>query len=63
MLFRLQLKPISGVNGKLIKELGKIDHNKPIHIKFGEPFRVTGNGKEENQKIIDFIQSALKEWK
>jgi 1-acyl-sn-glycerol-3-phosphate acyltransferase len=49
-------------NGKWIKELGPIDHNKPIHIKFGEPMRVTGNGKEENQKIIDFIQSSLKEW-
>jgi 1-acyl-sn-glycerol-3-phosphate acyltransferase len=49
-------------NGKFIKELGTIDHNKHIHIKFGEPMRVTGNGKEENQKIIDFIQSSLKEW-
>ena len=49
-------------NGKLIKELGPIDRHKPIHIKFGEPFRVTGNGKEENQKIMDFIQSSLKEW-
>jgi 1-acyl-sn-glycerol-3-phosphate acyltransferase len=50
-------------NGKLIKELGRIDRHKPIHIRFGEPFRVSGNGKEENQKIIDFIQSSLKEWK
>jgi 1-acyl-sn-glycerol-3-phosphate acyltransferase len=46
----------------LIKELGPIDHNKPIHIKFGEPFSITGNGKEENQKIINFIQASLKEW-
>jgi 1-acyl-sn-glycerol-3-phosphate acyltransferase len=50
-------------NGKWIKELGPLDRHKPIHIKFGEPFRVTGSGKEENQKIIDFIQSSLKEWK
>jgi 1-acyl-sn-glycerol-3-phosphate acyltransferase len=50
-------------NGKCIKELGPLDHNKPIHIKFGEPFRIAGNGKEENQKIIDFIQSSLQEWK
>ena len=49
-------------NGKLIKELGPIDRHKPIHIRFGEPFRVTGNGKEENQRIIDFIKVALKEW-
>lgn len=50
-------------NGKLIRELGPLDRHKPIHIKFGEPFPVTGNGKEENQKIIDFIQTNLKQWK
>lgn len=50
-------------NGKLVKELGPIDIHKPIHFRFGEPFRVTGSGKEENQKIIDFIQTALGEWK
>ena len=49
-------------NGKWIKELGPIDSSKHIHFKFGEPFYITGNGKEENQKIIDFIQSSLKEW-
>ena len=50
-------------NGKLIKELGPIDHHKHIHIKFGEPMQITGNGKMDNQKIIDFIKSSLGEWK
>lgn len=50
-------------NGKLIKELGPIDRHKLIHIKFDEPMRISGNGKEENQKIIDFIQTSLEEWK
>jgi 1-acyl-sn-glycerol-3-phosphate acyltransferase len=50
-------------NGKLIKELGPIDCNKPIHIKFGEPFPIKGNGREEHQKIIDYIKSSLEEWK
>jgi len=49
-------------NGKIIKELGPIDHHKPIHIKFGAPFSVTGTGKEENQWIIDFIQTSLIDW-
>jgi len=48
--------------GKIIKELGPLDSNKPICIKFGEPFSVQGTGKEENQKIIEFIQSCLREW-
>jgi 1-acyl-sn-glycerol-3-phosphate acyltransferase len=50
-------------NGKLVKELGPIDRHKPIHFRFGEPFSVTGNGKEENQRIITFIQDTLAEWK
>jgi 1-acyl-sn-glycerol-3-phosphate acyltransferase len=49
-------------NGRIIKELGPLDSSKTIHIKFGEPFPVNGSGKEENQKIIDFIQTSLKEW-
>jgi 1-acyl-sn-glycerol-3-phosphate acyltransferase len=50
-------------NGKIIKEFGPIDHKKTIFIKFGEPFMVDGSGKEENNKIINFIQSSLSEWK
>jgi 1-acyl-sn-glycerol-3-phosphate acyltransferase len=49
-------------NGKLIKEAGPLDSHKQIHFKFGEPISITGNGKEDNQRIIDFIQSSLKEW-
>ena len=49
-------------NGKWIKEIGPIDRHKTIHIKFGDPFLVTGNGKQENQKIVDFIQDSLREW-
>lgn len=49
-------------NGKMIKEIGPLDHNKIIHIKFGEPITIGGNGKEENQRIVDFIKSSLKEW-
>jgi 1-acyl-sn-glycerol-3-phosphate acyltransferase len=49
-------------NGKFIKELGPIDCNKDIHFRFGEPFNVSGNGKEENNRIIEFIQNSLKEW-
>ncbi len=50
-------------NGKIIKELGPIDRHKTIYIKFGEPFTITGTGKEENQKVIDFIIASLEEWK
>jgi 1-acyl-sn-glycerol-3-phosphate acyltransferase len=49
-------------NGKIIKEIGKLDHTKPIHIKFAEPFYITGSGKDENQKIIDYIIENLETW-
>ena len=49
--------------GKIFRGLGKLDRRKPIYIKFGEPFEVTTTGKEENQRIIDFIQFSLDEWK
>jgi 1-acyl-sn-glycerol-3-phosphate acyltransferase len=49
-------------NGKIIKEIGKLDHTKLIYMKFGEPFAVQGPGKEENQFVINFIQSNLKVW-
>jgi 1-acyl-sn-glycerol-3-phosphate acyltransferase len=49
-------------NGKLIKEIGKLDHKKEIHIKFGEPFTISGNGKEENQQVINFILENLRVW-
>lgn len=50
-------------NGKLIKELGPLNSNKQIHFKFGEPFGITGNGKDDNQRIIDFIKTSLQDWK
>ncbi len=50
-------------NGKLIKELGPLDSKKTIYFKFGEPFLITGNGKEDNQRIIEFIHTSLQEWK
>lgn len=49
-------------NGKKAKDLGHLKRNEPIHIKFGEPLSVTGNGKEQHQYCIDFIQKHLKKW-
>ena len=48
--------------GKLIKELGPLDSRKPIHFRFGEPFDISGTGKADNQRIIDFITESLNEW-
>ena len=49
-------------NGKIIKEIGKLDHTRLIYMKFADPFSITGSGKEENQQVIDYIIQNLKEW-
>ncbi|WP_026475990.1 lysophospholipid acyltransferase family protein [Alkaliphilus transvaalensis] len=49
-------------NGKYLKDLGPIYREEPIHIAFGEPMDITGNGREEHKRIIDFISSHHNEW-
>lgn len=49
-------------NGTLVKDVGALDRKLPIHIEFGEPFRVQGAGKAEHQAVIDFISERLKVW-
>jgi 1-acyl-sn-glycerol-3-phosphate acyltransferase len=49
-------------NGRIVKELGPLDSSKHIHLRFGEPFELKGTGRDENQKIISFIQASLEEW-
>ncbi|HOI29794.1 MAG TPA: lysophospholipid acyltransferase family protein [Melioribacteraceae bacterium] len=49
-------------NGKIIKEFGRIDPDKEVHIAFGEPMTVTGNGTEQHDKSVQFILNSLKSW-
>jgi 1-acyl-sn-glycerol-3-phosphate acyltransferase len=56
------LKSDAWGNGKRIKEFGKIDPSKPVHIHFGDPLFVKGSGREEHESIIGFIEEKLKEW-
>jgi len=46
-------------NGRFIKEFGKIEISKQVYITFGEPMKITGNGSEENEKVIKFIKDNL----
>ncbi|MGE5364657.1 MAG: lysophospholipid acyltransferase family protein [Bacteroidota bacterium] len=50
-------------NGSLIKDAGKIQTKRTVHICFGEPFFVESPaGTAEQQRVIDFITSKLIEW-
>ncbi len=50
-------------NGKIIKDLGKIDPTKKVHFAFGQPMWIEGRGTDENRAIIDFITTKLQAWK
>jgi 1-acyl-sn-glycerol-3-phosphate acyltransferase len=49
-------------NGKLIKDLGKISPNKPVHFYFGNPLVIRGNGREIHNHIVSLIRGKLQEW-
>ena len=49
-------------NGKYLKELGPLRRTSPIHMVFGHPFPISGNGKEEHKQVIDFIITHLQQW-
>ena len=46
-------------NGKYLKDLGRLNRDEPIWMAFGEPFTVQGNGKEDHQRVIEFIEKNL----
>jgi len=58
----LALKTDFVEQGKLIKDIGKLNREKTVYIKFGEPLKIEGNGKAEHEVIIEFISENLKKW-
>ena len=56
------LKTDAWGNGRWIKDVGKIDSSKTVHICFGDPITIKNHGKEEHKFIIRFIQDKLRTW-
>ncbi len=48
--------------GKYHRDFGKIDPRKKVHIYFGNPLTIKGNGREEHEYIINFISQKLASW-
>ncbi len=61
-LVPLALKTDAWENGKVIKDLGRIDRSKRAHFEFGEAMHVHGRGAEEHQVVVEFIQERLRSW-
>jgi 1-acyl-sn-glycerol-3-phosphate acyltransferase len=49
--------------GKGIKDFGPIRPEKTVHFQFGEPMMVQGNGREEHNAVVEFIQKNIAAWK
>ena len=58
----LAVKTDAWANGKKLKDFGPFQNDRPVHFAFGEPMAITGNGKDQNDAIIAFIQGKLAEW-
>ena len=56
------VKTDAWTNGKLIKDLGKINPAVSTHFAFGAPMTIEGKGREEQQQVIDFISGKIKTW-
>jgi len=49
-------------NGKWVKDMGPINHQKPLYFKFGNAIPVTGKSKEVHQQVVEFISQNLTAW-
>ena len=58
----LALKTDIWCNGRLLKDFGRIDPSKPPHFAFDAPISVHARGGDELQRVIDFIETKLKQW-
>jgi len=58
----IALKTDAWSNGKFLKDFGRIDPAKTVHIAFGRALQIRDRGSEEHQQIIDFIAEKLQEW-
>ena len=51
-----------GSNGRLVRDFGKIRPELPVHIAFGEPMEVSGNGRDCQAEIVRFIGERYRKW-
>ena len=59
----LALKTDAWGNGTILKDYGTIRPEIPVHFCFGDPVRIRGAGKNEQEEIIEFIQWKLAAWR
>jgi 1-acyl-sn-glycerol-3-phosphate acyltransferase len=48
--------------GRVLRDFGPVRRDRPVHVRFGPVFPVTGNGREANDRCLAFIVDSLREW-
>lgn len=59
----LALKTDAWQLGRWVSDVGKIVPARRVKMEFGPAIRVTGRGGNEQQTIVDFIETKLSEWR
>jgi 1-acyl-sn-glycerol-3-phosphate acyltransferase len=49
--------------GSLLKDFGAIHPNRPINLEFGSPMTIEGNGKNQQEQVIEHIENCLTRWR
>jgi len=49
--------------GRFLRDLGPVHPEKDVRFEFAPPMEITGNGQEQQRRIIEFIQSRFEAWK
>jgi 1-acyl-sn-glycerol-3-phosphate acyltransferase len=56
------LKTDAWGNGRLLKDFGRIDPARTVHMAFAPPLRIADRGTEEHEAIVRFITTHLARW-
>jgi 1-acyl-sn-glycerol-3-phosphate acyltransferase len=48
--------------GRISRDFGPIRRDRPVRVRFGPLFPVSGNGREANERCVAFIVDSLREW-
>jgi len=46
----------------LFRGFGPVHRDRPVHLEFGDPISVSGRGKAEHERCLDFIETRLRSW-
>jgi len=61
-LLPIALKTNAWGSGRMFKDFGPIHPEHTIHIRFGEPLHITGNGRDQHEATLAFIDTHLAGW-